>query len=84
MSTIIMPCTCKDEYQDARYGKGNRVHNVSNKTKDKIAYCTVCSPSNSRVLRHYFVAPAPPKQNPFGVIHFGAWDKKPERGGKRV
>lgn len=51
MATMILPCTCKDEYQDSVYGKGRRVHNVGGKGKEKLAYCTVCSPSNQRVLR---------------------------------
>lgn len=50
--TIIKPCDCKDEYQDQNYGKGLRVHNVGGKGKGKVAYCTVCSPSRQRTVRH--------------------------------
>lgn len=38
--TVIKKCTCRHEYQDERYGKGNRVHNMTK--DDKNAYCTVC------------------------------------------
>jgi hypothetical protein len=34
----IKPCNCTHEFQDTRYGKGQRVHTPG---KDKIA-CTVC------------------------------------------
>jgi len=37
--TKILPCTCQSEYQDQRYGKGNRVHNPR---KEKTYACTVC------------------------------------------
>jgi len=39
-STIIKPCSknCESEYQDKKYGKGLRVHNLG---RDK-ATCTVC------------------------------------------
>jgi hypothetical protein len=36
--TKIAPCSCQHKYQDERYGKGQRVHNVG---KTKIT-CTVC------------------------------------------
>lgn len=49
--TIILPCQCKDAFQDETYGKGMRVHNKSGKDKHT-AYCTNCSPSNFRDLRH--------------------------------
>ena len=40
MPTVILPCRCENEYQDKRYGKGNRVHNTTFKG-DK-ARCTSC------------------------------------------
>lgn len=40
-SKMVMKCTCKHEYQDKKYGKGNRVHNNVNKGKAG-AKCTVC------------------------------------------
>lgn len=36
----IMQCTCRNEYQDTVYGKGNRVHNYA--MKPKSWRCTVC------------------------------------------
>lgn len=36
--TVIEKCTCHSEYQDQKYGKGNRVYNVGPKGKT----CTVC------------------------------------------
>ncbi len=81
MGTIILPCTCKDEFQDRHYGKGMRVHNVGGKGKEKNAYCTVCSPSQQRELRHYTPTIAAPL---FGVTYTGIYGKKPERGAKRV
>ena len=40
-STIIKTCSkhCEHEYQDKKYGKGRRVHNVGRTTTT----CTVCS-----------------------------------------
>lgn len=41
MVVAIKPCSCRSDYQDATYGKGNRLHN---QMKDKTKYrCTVCS-----------------------------------------
>jgi hypothetical protein len=40
-----MPCSCSNEYQDQKYGKGRRLHNQSfhSKTnKPKGWRCTVC------------------------------------------
>lgn len=42
--TIILPCDCKHEDQDAMYGKGNRVHNIAGKAGSEQAFCTVCTP----------------------------------------
>ena len=41
MTTKIMKCTCKHEYQDKKYGKQNRVFNQ--KVKANEYRCTVCS-----------------------------------------
>lgn len=41
-STIIQPCSCAHEFQDKVYGKGKRVFNVMQKTKEKKCRCTVC------------------------------------------
>lgn len=38
---MIKQCTCKNEYQDKRYGKQMRVHTLGGK-KDDEARCTVC------------------------------------------
>jgi hypothetical protein len=39
-NTRIAPCSCEHAFQDARYGKGNR---VMNPTKEKKTHrCTVC------------------------------------------
>lgn len=40
MSTITKPCTCKHEFQDREYGKGQRAHNLS--ADGKLSRCTVC------------------------------------------
>lgn len=40
MSVVIKKCTCASEYQDAVYGKGNRVCNTLDKSAK--ARCTVC------------------------------------------
>lgn len=39
-----MQCNCKHEFQDETYGKGMRLHNVSQKKGDKTLRkkCTVC------------------------------------------
>ncbi len=47
--TKVLPCDCKDAQQDAMYGMGMRVHNLGGKGSDKVAYCTVCSPSVRRL-----------------------------------
>jgi len=41
---MLLACTCKHPYQDRKYGKGQRVHNVG-KAKvgsGRIARCTAC------------------------------------------
>lgn len=42
---IILPCSCKHDYQDSRYGAGKRYHNMTMKgTKDNpMVRCTVCA-----------------------------------------
>jgi len=45
MATAILTCIakCKHEYQDKRYGKGKRVHNLKVKGTGTQEYtCTVC------------------------------------------
>jgi hypothetical protein len=39
-NTEIKKCTCKNEYQDKKYGKGQRVHNFA--TGKEKWRCTVC------------------------------------------
>lgn len=45
MPTIIKSCDCKHPYQDAKYGEGKRVHNLTGPAKNPIkgARCTVCN-----------------------------------------
>ena len=38
----IKACTCKNDYQDERYGKGMRVHTVRPPDKAPRYRCTVC------------------------------------------
>lgn len=40
--TTIERCSCSHEYQDKRYGKQMRVHNLSGKKDRFRARCTVC------------------------------------------
>lgn len=40
MSTLILKCNCKNEFQDKEYGMGNRLFNEDFKYGAK---CTVCS-----------------------------------------
>ena len=35
---MISQCTCKSEYQDSKYGKGNRIYNPIKKG----GRCTIC------------------------------------------
>lgn len=46
MSTIVKECTCKHEFQDEKYGKGKRVHNVGGNKDRVILRCTVCGKDN--------------------------------------
>lgn len=46
MPTKIMKCdgiSCQSDYQDKRYGKGNRVHNSLLAPETNGYKCTVCS-----------------------------------------
>jgi len=43
-NTIIKKCTCKNDYQDKKYGKGMRVMNRTEK-KPPEARCTSCGNS---------------------------------------
>lgn len=42
--TIVCACSngCRSEFQDTRYGKGLRVHNLKAKKENGSAKCTVC------------------------------------------
>lgn len=45
--TKVLPCNCRHEYQDEKYGAGNRVHNYSPGSSKKGSpqptwVCTVC------------------------------------------
>lgn len=37
--TVVVACNCKSVYQDAKYGRGRRVHNLA---KKGVPRCTVC------------------------------------------
>lgn len=38
---MVLKCRCESDYQDKRYGNGNRVHNEANGKTDTYR-CTVC------------------------------------------
>ena len=45
MTSEIKTCenqNCVSEYQDRKYGKGKRVHNLSGGVNKKTGKCTVC------------------------------------------
>jgi hypothetical protein len=42
---MIIKCKCENEFQDARYGKTQRVHNAT--MKDSAYRCTVCTTINN-------------------------------------
>jgi len=43
LPTKILPCGCKHDFQDDRYGKAQRVHNPYKAGIGKVGYrCTVC------------------------------------------
>ena len=43
---MIAKCVCNHEYQNQRYGKGNRVHNQTKKATE--IRCTVCGIINKQ------------------------------------
>lgn len=45
---MIKKCTCVNEYQDRKYGKGMRVHTTGKKDGDR---CTVCGPVSGPLKR---------------------------------
>ena len=47
--TTISKCACQHSFQDAEYGKGNRVYNVG--VKSGKAKCTVCGTSISFAIK---------------------------------
>ena len=53
-STIVKFCTCFSNYQDKKYGKGNRLHNL---TRKEGARCTVCGnpPSSADIKKKDFI-----------------------------
>lgn len=38
----IINCSCKNEFQDARYGRGKRIANQTKKGDGVLYRCTVC------------------------------------------
>jgi hypothetical protein len=46
--TEVKSCNCKHEYQDAVYGKGQRVHNPSTKGHR----CSVCGTEKTKPSGH--------------------------------
>lgn len=66
-TTMVLKCTCAHEFQDATYGKGNRLHNVSQKGNVKKAYCTVCNESRRRNKADNDIAPNPGFQMKVGI-----------------
>lgn len=44
---MILPCSCKSEYQDRQHGKGMRVHNPCNRGYR----CTVCGKETSAGMK---------------------------------
>lgn len=47
---MILTCNnnCKHEFQDKKYGKGNRVHNPTRKNSGSVYRCTVCGAERQR------------------------------------
>lgn len=55
--TLVLPCSCKHAQQDAMYGKGQRVHNVSKgsinargQVRGNGVRCTVCGTERHDVV----------------------------------
>lgn len=44
---MILPCKCTNKFQDARYGKGRRVHTEAQGNKRNTKTCTVCGASKN-------------------------------------
>jgi hypothetical protein len=42
MKTVILPCACRNEYQDKKYGEQKRVHNLMTSKIFPTYRCTVC------------------------------------------
>lgn len=40
---VVKKCTCKSDFQDAVYGKNNRLHSVGGSKGTRKYKCTVCS-----------------------------------------
>ena len=49
----ILKCDCKNEFQDALYGKGMRLFNPQGKGKDQGSsyICTVCGKSTTGTIK---------------------------------
>ena len=48
----IMKCTCKSDFQDKTYGKGNRLFNMRDSKKHPgEATCTVCGSKTSNATK---------------------------------
>lgn len=48
---MILPCSCKHEYQDRQYGQGRRYMNLTAKSAGgtkRIYRCTVCGAEQER------------------------------------
>lgn len=43
-SSVVLPCTCNNKFQDKMYGLGRRVHNIGKQagSTSRKARCTVC------------------------------------------
>lgn len=48
--TCLKACSCANEYQDKKYGKGLRVHNILQKAGKPMmdCRCTVCGNKRTR------------------------------------
>lgn len=49
--TKVIKCNCKNEYQDKKYGHGNRVHNSTADVLKSGYRCTVCGKENKPTER---------------------------------
>lgn len=50
ITMAVIKCSCSNEYQDSKYGKGKRVANSTNKlVGDKVVHrCTVCNKEGTK------------------------------------